>query len=172
MTDTTDIAALLEKLNSQTNSYDTVIIRDFEAKKLVAAFEAERQRAENWSVSFENERFRADKLAAHIEALKRDQVPVALVDERQGSGGFCLTQHGRRLNLQHGTELFTAPQKLVVLPELRQLKEAVDFYLQVQKDNPPIEQGMHKDADEWLKRAAIEAAGGVVQISDVSDKPV
>lgn len=46
MTDTTDIKALLEKLNAQTNSYDTVIIRDFEAKQLVAAFEAELQRAE------------------------------------------------------------------------------------------------------------------------------
>ena len=55
----------------------------------------------------------ADELIA-IHELKGDQVPVALVDERQGSGGFCLTQHGRRLNLQHGTELFTAPQKPVV----------------------------------------------------------
>lgn len=44
-------------------------------------------------------------------------MPVALIDERQGSGGFCLTQYGRRLNLQHGTELFTAPQKPVVLPD-------------------------------------------------------
>lgn len=43
MTDPTGIKALLEKLNAQTNSYDTVIIRDFEAKQLVAAFEAERQ---------------------------------------------------------------------------------------------------------------------------------
>lgn len=53
----------------------------------------------------------------HGEDLKGEQVPVALVDERQGSGGFCLTKHGRRLNIPHGTELFTATQKPVVLPD-------------------------------------------------------
>jgi hypothetical protein len=59
-----------------------------------------------------------DELRAEIAALKGDQVPVALVDERQGCGGFCLTQHGRSLNIPHGTELFTAPQKPVLHPQL------------------------------------------------------
>jgi len=44
-----------------------------EVEKLRAQLEAERQRADDWSVSFENERLRADKLAAHIEALKEDR---------------------------------------------------------------------------------------------------
>ncbi len=89
---------------------------------LEAALKAERQRAD--ALQTERDEFRrrlkiersiledADK---ELAALKGDQVPVALVDERRGSGGFCLTQYGRRLNLQHGTELFTAPQKPVVL---------------------------------------------------------
>ncbi|MFD3238320.1 hypothetical protein ACE2AK_04100 [Rahnella perminowiae] len=53
---------------------------------LLDALEAERQRADNWSVSFENERFRADKLAEHIEALKGDQVPVAWTDAEELRG--------------------------------------------------------------------------------------
>lgn len=64
MTDTTDIKALLEKINTQTNSYDTVIIRDFEAKQLIAAFEAERQRADKAEADMQ---FECD---AHIDTAE------------------------------------------------------------------------------------------------------
>lgn len=67
MTDTTDTAALLEKLKAQTNSYDTVIIRDFEAKQLVAAFEAERQRADKNGKMLERVSRQRDKAFTDIE---------------------------------------------------------------------------------------------------------
>lgn len=96
----------------------TVDIKDVEL--VLTALEAERQRADKveikytevsiWYVKMKTRMLKAE---AEVAGMKGDQVPVALVDERQGSGGFCLTQYGRRLNLQHGTELFTALQKHV-----------------------------------------------------------
>ena len=86
-----------------------------------------RQRAigDNWSKEYISV---FDELIATRE-LKGDQVPVALVDERQGSGGFCLTQHGRRLKLPHGAELFTAPQKPVVLPAHEDCQSCDRYYV-------------------------------------------
>lgn len=119
-----------------------------QAKALLDQLEAERQRAagseEELHKALHREKAVERKLLAaqeEIVALKGEQVPVALVDERQGSGGFCLTQFGQRLNLQHGTELFTAPQKPVVCLKSGYLhkSEAID---------------------------AIEAAGCVVSFSD------
>ena len=102
------------------------------------------------------QRERAEKADAELAALKGDQVPVALVDERQGSGGFCLTQHGRRLNLQHGTELFTAPQKPVLHPQLlsdiRQC--AIDATAWCTHRTPP---DYVSNVNAWL------AAGGIVK---------
>lgn len=56
--------------------------------------EAERQRADNWSVSFENERLRADKLAAHIETLKGEQVPVAWLNDAHLARGHIEGEAG------------------------------------------------------------------------------
>lgn len=50
---------------------------------------------------------------AKLTAMRRSAVPVVLVDERQGSGGFCLTPHGVSLKLKHGTKLFTHPEPVV-----------------------------------------------------------
>ena len=98
------------------------------------------------------------ELATELEELKGDQVPVALVDERQGSGGFCLTQYGRRLNLQHGTELFTAPQKPVVLDDVTVLAWGERNHIKgdVSKLRCMID-------DAVSLPAAIEAAGGIVK---------
>lgn|GEM_PF-5621553 len=185
MTDKTDIAALRSEAANIIGLLTTEGHQSFTLDKAADFFddvfrllEAERQRAENWSVSFENERLRADKLAAHIEALKGDQVPVALVDERQGSGGFCLTQHGRRLNLPHGTELFTAPQKPVLHPDTKRMDWLVSQHVEVRT---PMVYGSHArfvaqcdsdDCEEYhttLREqidAAIDAAGGWVCTSD------
>lgn len=100
---------------------------------LMNQLEAERQRADK-AHKYGSERdteneslmLTVGRLRIEIEALKGDQVPVGLVDERQGSGGFCLTQHGRRLNLPHGTALFAAPQKPIVLPGISELIDACD----------------------------------------------
>ncbi|MFS7308441.1 hypothetical protein [Rahnella inusitata] len=93
-----------------------------------------------------------------IREMKGEQVPVALVDERQGSGGFCLTQHGRRLNLQHGTELFTAPQKPVVtLPALPTTPIV---------PTQPFSLHDIMRATRNMDIKAIEAAGGIVSTSD------
>ena len=126
MTDTTDIAALLEKLNDQTNSFDTVIIRDFEAKQLVAAFEAERQRADKAELELIKP-LPIGELIQRLEGqtyekwfsqsdLKGDQVPVGEIvawnhsaEERKVDFRFL------RFDVQPGTQLFTAQQKPVVV---------------------------------------------------------
>ena len=115
MPTSTDIAALRSEAFG--------ISRLFEAEKfiekVIGLLEAERQRTENWKASFENERIRADKLAAHIDALKGDQVPVAVVDIQHGRAdgnlfAVTLTKAGHALK-DDVYELFTAPQKPVVL---------------------------------------------------------
>lgn len=120
----------------------------------------------------------ADELIALRESLKGDQVPVALVDERQGSGGFCLTQHGRRLNLPHGTELFTVPHKPVEHPDTKRMDWLCSHVVEVRE---PLFYGSHSmfwsqcdsdDCEEHHTRlreqvdAAIEAAGRIVKDGD------
>lgn len=134
------------------------------------AFEAERQRADNANDGWLKviaERDAAEQksrnyeqvvhgLAEEIAALKGDQVPVALVDERQRGGGFCLTQHGRRLNLPHGTELFTAPQKPVVLPTAKSTWHRAGY-----PEDSAYERGYNAGLADSAE--AIEAAGGIVK---------
>lgn len=151
MTDTTDIKALLEKLNAQTNSYDTVIIRDFEAKQLVAAFEAERQRADELKINWDAAKNSIQFYKAEIAALKGDQVPAAYTAPRWLDTRCKLSVWTDRESAALGVgdnsrliELFTAPQKPVVLP-----KKAVR--------NPQFNAGIE------ACRKAIEAAGGKVE---------
>lgn len=56
--------------------------------------------------------------------------------------------------------VYTAPPVPVIkLPdELTDLVNAVDFYNAVKAENPKVETGTWKDADEWIKRAAVTAA--------------
>ena len=42
--------------------------------------------------------------------------------------------------------------------ELMDLVNAVEFYHEVKAENPPTETGMWKDAYDWIKKAAVEAA--------------
>lgn len=188
MTDTTDIAAL--RVEIDTPGIGSVAQLRKLAHSILDKLEAERKRADELQTEVDRVKQQSrnrlqglckagderDKAEAELAALKGDQVPVGkfagwglyrestddfgswLHTKPRDENDYALTQAGY-VNVR----LFTAPQKPVVSEGLIQLKEAVDFYLQVQKDNPPIEQGMHKDADEWLKRAAIEAAGGVVK---------
>ena len=185
MTDTTDIKALRNKFGNKLPTPEQARERFTEllssphgtswflaphAIALLDALEAERQRADEAVKVKDNDEQTAlywAKIAAEalaeIAALKGGQVPVALVDERQGSGGFCLTQHGRRLNLPHGTELFTGPQKPVV---------PVGFLFVVEATGAVI----YSIADAAIEGtqligkiygdAAIEAAGGVVKDGD------
>ena len=169
MTDTTDIKALRDQPDH--DPYALVMAQNEALTKgivvLQSQLEAERQRADKTEAKYTEVsgwyakmKTRMLKAEAEIAALKGDQVPVALVDERQGSGGFCLTQHGRRLNLQHGTELFTAPQKPVV---------PVGFLFVVKATGAVI----YSIADAAIEGtqligqiygdAAIEAAGGIVK---------
>ncbi|MBB6116056.1 hypothetical protein F4826_002980 [Rahnella inusitata] len=163
--------------------------------------EAERQRADNWSVSFENERLRADKLAAHIEALKGEQVPVA----------YCQTtrdkiKHVAMQALSHALKnkqlemadihaltmmlmpLFTAPQKPVEHPDTKRMDWLCAHTVQVRD---PMFYGSHAmfwsqwDSDDCEEHhtklreqvdAAIEAAGGLsipqATIEAAPQKPV
>lgn len=97
---TTDITelALIAKIKKQTKNFDTVVLKEGEALALVEALEkaqqhiarqeqillnkdeslsirrgeleAAQQERENWRTSFDNERFRADKLKAHIDDIE------------------------------------------------------------------------------------------------------
>ncbi|THD55879.1 hypothetical protein ERD95_02400 [Enterobacteriaceae bacterium ML5] len=81
MTETTDITSLreeVEKLREELSvERNAAINLSNHLSDCAVKLKEERQRAENWSVNFENERARADKLAAHIEAMKGKQAPVA-----------------------------------------------------------------------------------------------
>ena len=57
-------------------------------------------------------------------------------------------------------KFYTAPPVPVIKfpDELTDLVNAVDFYKAVKADNPKVETGAWKDADEWIKKAAVTAA--------------
>lgn len=114
---------------------------------------------------------REQSLIAQLEATQKERDELITRQSKNGVSRLQSELIQSRINSAEfkqraekaEAELSVANEKLskpVVLPEL---KEAVEFYLQVRKENPPIELGVHKDADEWLKRTAIKAAGFTVE---------
>lgn len=179
MTDKTDIKALREQAETAKVCGGMFAISGEQALSLLDQLEAERQRADRYHFvamsaleaqaeiseqlgisedecdgSPEQIHEKIEMLQTELAALKGDQVPVALIDERQGSGGFCLTQHGRRLSLKHGTELFTAPQKPVV-----------DYFSSlVERGKIAAEKAMSKHPQpNYVLLKVAEEAGEVVQ---------
>lgn len=192
MTDTTkDIADLREVAGiGETSDWMTwPKVDPAKLNRVLDMLEAERQRADELqrlvhveASSFANDRVRADKLAAHIEALKGDQVPVGIVagyDIHIDENIIAWTEAGADLPI--GTELFTAPQKPVVLQDVRDAQryrwlrgdiptlngDPHDFYVWDMRGQQYEECGEHLDGidlDKAIdkKLSAIEAAGGKV----------
>lgn len=184
----TDITALLEKMLTQTNNFDTVIIKNFEAKQLVVAFETERQRAagseEELHKALHREKAAERKLLAaqeEIAELKGDQVPVAWryrTTDLKGNlnQGWVFSDEDSLLGLYQ--PLFTSPQKPVVHPDTKRMDWLCAHVVEVRQ---PLFYGSHAmfygqcdsdDCEEYHSKlreqvdAAIEAAGGWFCTSD------
>ncbi|EPY1561060.1 hypothetical protein ACW9S2_003710 [Klebsiella michiganensis] len=103
MTDTTELA-LIAKIKKQLENFDTVVLKEAEAKALVEALEKAQQERDNWRTSFDNERFRADKLAATLS----DEI-----EQAANVRGQLLIAHRTLLNQQAKiSEQEDAEQKL------------------------------------------------------------
>ncbi|AVF34243.1 hypothetical protein [Rahnella sikkimica] len=124
---------------------------------LLDQLEAERQRADD-AVAERNTSLKQgsaarnefDKITAELAALKGDQVPVAVMDIQHGRAdgnlfAVTLTKAGHALK-DDVYELFTAPQKPVVLPRSHYVCGCAYRFM---------------SAPEVI--AAIEAAGGIVK---------
>ena len=182
MTDTTDIKALREGLIELLDHVDSYGGKCWlfpeDVRSIISSLdqlEAERQRAENWKASFENERIRADKLAAHIEALKGEQVPFGHIDPKATTGGMWVKIRAREGD-QFTMPIFTAPQKPVLHPDTKRMDWLCAHAVEVRD---PQMYGSHamfhaqQDSEEWdlphhttLREqvdAAIKAAGGIVK---------
>ena len=157
MTDTTDIEALRRRSNNLRTADQTDAFIDL----LLGKLEAERQRADAADSRLHEVSVHCANVEAELAALKGDQVPVALIDDRQGSGGFYLTIYGKKLNLKHGTELFTHPHLPVVLPQPFAVRTGHPFNECERTAMIPDDKG------NWLSKFAVEhaikMAGGIVK---------
>lgn len=130
MTDTTDIKALRERLISadsveELHSFAIYLIDQLEAERQradVAEKERDRIDRRNAEMNSTLERWAVERAenANEIAELKGDQVPVAVMDIQHGRAdgnlfAVTLTRAGHALK-DDAYELFTAPQKPVVLP--------------------------------------------------------
>ncbi|UVX30171.1 hypothetical protein PRB94_gp43 [Klebsiella phage VLCpiS13c] len=79
MTDITELAKRVERIISDVklkhggNDTYAPIMKWDEFSALVEALEEAQQERDNWRTSFDNERFRADKLKAHIDEMTEEQ---------------------------------------------------------------------------------------------------
>ena len=76
--------ALIAKIKKQTESFDTVVLKEDEANLLLNELEVAERERDNWRTSFDNERFRADKLA---KAFKTEHEQLLMAN------GALITQH-------------------------------------------------------------------------------
>ncbi|WP_241597417.1 hypothetical protein [Rosenbergiella epipactidis] len=67
--------------------------------------------------------------------------------------------------------LFTAPPvPEIKLPhELMDLVKSVEFYHSVKAENPDTETGMWRDAYDWIKKAAVEAAPVIKRLNGLGE---
>ncbi|HHF8305941.1 TPA: hypothetical protein ACPT7H_005308 [Klebsiella pneumoniae] len=84
--------------------------------------------------------------------VERDTEPYGFTDgERRGM--IYKPEHADRLSepvpvYRHAQAASVAPDALI---------QAVDFYKQVKRENPPVETGSYKDAVEWVLKEACRA---------------
>lgn len=175
MTETTkDIADLREVAGiGETSDWMTwPKVDPAKLKRVLDQFEAERQRADsNDPVRCEGVpqhvhdmidlQETIDELQAELAALKGEQVPMFLKQTGIGFNG-CQGSYKEYVTIDEGEydgnpvkhlKLFTAPQKLVVLP--------MPFDINVAGERVDWKGGDYYDRDDVL--AAIEAAGGIVK---------
>ncbi|MGS3452090.1 ead/Ea22-like family protein, partial [Klebsiella electrica] len=67
---TTDITELAQRLNICAKEGTYPVLSPADCGALVEALEKAQQERDNWRTSFDNERFRADKLKAHIDDIE------------------------------------------------------------------------------------------------------
>ena len=69
------------------------------------------------------------------------------------------------------TPLFTAPPvpEIKLPPELLDLVNAVEFYHAVKAENPDTETGMWRDAYDWIKKTAVEAAPVIKRLNGLGE---
>lgn len=184
MTDTTDIAALRELLSHENLESDHHVGVTVTTLRLLLskadALEAERQRANESGERFYKAVQYGASLEAEIAALKGDQVPYAYSYNYAG----CETREGfqdwrKELSRERPpewmietgkvtdlVELFTYPQKPVVLPiDEMSYKDACEFVSingMRNEDRPTLAMRVWNSC----RKAAIEAAGGIVSTSD------
>lgn len=104
-TDFTELA-LITKIKNQLRNFDTIVLKEDEALALVEALEKAQQERENWRTSFDNERFRADKLAATLSNE---------IEQSANVRGQLLIAHKTLLNQQ--AKIAELESRNVKLPE-------------------------------------------------------
>lgn len=185
MTDTTDVKALRERMMQQREAALTGNTPSFEDCELLVCdllraltlsnkqLEAERQRSDavpDHVITIVNQQTeilelteRAEKAEARVKELKGDQVPYGYVvrhhHEPEGTGSMIKAgdlEYYKYRGDYHYTELFTAPQKPVVLPSLTE--ERFQYY-----DEHNDITTFDEHAYEAAVIAEIQAVGGIVK---------
>lgn len=148
---TTDITelALITKIKNQLRNFDTIVLKEDEALALVEALEKAQQERENWRTSFDNERFRADKLKAHIDQME----PIRAAAEKlvRCKGRYHSEQNYRALAALFGV---TTPDLPPLDSESRTVKMPEPFKLA--KSSSGLTYYFADDVDTALAAAGIK----------------
>lgn len=185
MTDTTDIKALIDdvclaaagihNLGRSVSDERAQGVIDFIRSKLESAFEAERQRADEYRDCI---RVLADQLSVNalpkevieaVAALKGEQVPVAWTSQRSletknkivaFTDDMSALDYGVANGWTDIVELFTAPQKPIGLRQIGSIDhdggEFAEYFVEF-TDSAQVGQAV------YVIDSAIEAAGGIVK---------
>lgn len=107
MTDITELAQSLKRRATSANEFgESLYVKGADIIALVEALEKAQQERENWRTSFDNERFRADKLAATLSNE---------IEQSANVRGQLLIAHKTLLNLQ--AKIAELESRNVKLPE-------------------------------------------------------
>lgn len=124
--------------------------------ELVEALEKAQQERDNWRTSFDNERFRADKLKAHIDDIE----PIRAAAEKLVR---CKGRYHSELNYRALADLFgvTMPDLPPLDGESRTVKlpDEVDVLLNHLEDVLPFEVFQLIDVNKWNAVSRLSAAG-------------
>lgn len=116
------------------------------------------------------------KKQRELEEL-RDQIALGVLTAEPVAEIKCLEDLSLEVvNVSDGFNLgrhavFTAPPVPEInLPhELMDLVKAVEFYHSVKAENPDTETGMWRDAYDWIKKAAVEAAPVIKRLNGLGE---
>ena len=148
MTDINRLIASLKRRSAHAKDFgdDVTFVKLKDLDALVEALEKAQQERENWRTSFDNERFRADKLKAHIDDIE----PVRAAAERlvRCKGRYHSEQNYRALAALFGV---TTPD----LPPLDSESRTVTVKLPTKIER--------NDADGWFMYNGGRVGGGAAE---------